>query len=38
MRISITDYAVGAAVAGDLANTSPTVQTTAGEALPTPKR
>ncbi|MEV6149809.1 CGNR zinc finger domain-containing protein [Nonomuraea sp. NPDC052129] len=37
MRISITDYALGAAVAGDLANTSPTVQTTAGEALPTPE-
>ncbi|MFI6789783.1 CGNR zinc finger domain-containing protein [Nonomuraea sp. NPDC050383] len=33
MRISITDYAVGATLAGDLANTSPTVQ---GEALPTP--
>ncbi len=37
MRISIIDYAVGAAVAGDLANTSPTVQTTAGDALPTPE-
>jgi predicted RNA-binding Zn ribbon-like protein len=37
MRISILDYAVGAAVAGDLANTSPTVQTTAGDALPTPE-
>lgn len=37
MRIPITDYAVGAAVAGDLANTSPTVQTTAGEGLPTPE-
>ncbi|MFC4117943.1 CGNR zinc finger domain-containing protein [Nonomuraea zeae] len=37
MRISITDYAVGAALAGDLANTSPTVETTAGEALPTPE-
>lgn len=37
MRIAITDYAVGAAVAGDLANTSPTVQTTAGDALPTPE-
>ncbi|MEV0163832.1 CGNR zinc finger domain-containing protein [Nonomuraea fuscirosea] len=33
MRISITDYAVGATLAGDLANTSPTVH---GEALPTP--
>lgn len=37
MRISIADYAVGAAVAGDLANTSPTVQATAGDALPTPE-
>ncbi|MEV0621767.1 CGNR zinc finger domain-containing protein [Nonomuraea sp. NPDC050404] len=37
MRISITDYAVGAALAGDLANTSPTVQTTAGDTLPTPE-
>ncbi|MFI7135865.1 CGNR zinc finger domain-containing protein [Nonomuraea sp. NPDC050153] len=37
MRISITDYAVGAALAGDLANTSPTVRTMAGEALPTPE-
>ncbi|MET7333557.1 CGNR zinc finger domain-containing protein [Nonomuraea sp. NPDC005650] len=37
MRISITDYAVGATLAGDLANTSPTVRTTAGEALPTPE-
>ncbi len=37
MRISIVDYAVGAAVAGDLANTSPTVRTTAGDALPTPE-
>jgi predicted RNA-binding Zn ribbon-like protein len=37
MRISIIDYAVGAAVAGDLANTSPTVQATAGDALPTPE-
>ncbi|MFG3435707.1 CGNR zinc finger domain-containing protein [Nonomuraea sp. NPDC047897] len=36
MRISITDYAVGATLAGDLANTSPTVQAAAGEALPTP--
>ncbi|MEU8378306.1 CGNR zinc finger domain-containing protein [Streptosporangium sp. NPDC048865] len=37
MRISITDYAVGAAVAGDLANTSPTVRTTTGDALPSPE-
>ncbi|SEH02577.1 Conserved protein containing a Zn-ribbon-like motif, possibly RNA-binding [Nonomuraea solani] len=37
MRISITDYAVGATVAGDLANTSPTVQTATGDALPTPE-
>ncbi|MFI7638089.1 CGNR zinc finger domain-containing protein [Nonomuraea sp. NPDC049400] len=37
MRISITDYAVGATLAGDLANTSPTVQAAAGEALPTPE-
>ncbi|HUR09592.1 MAG TPA: ABATE domain-containing protein [Nonomuraea sp.] len=37
MRISVTDYAVGAALAGDLANTSPTVQATAGESLPTPE-
>ncbi|PZG23296.1 CGNR zinc finger domain-containing protein [Nonomuraea aridisoli] len=36
MRISITDYVVGATLAGDLANTSPTVQAAAGEALPTP--
>lgn len=36
MRISITDYTVGASLAGDLANTSPTVQAAAGEALPTP--
>ncbi|MFC5818462.1 CGNR zinc finger domain-containing protein [Nonomuraea harbinensis] len=36
MRISITDYAVGATLAGDLANTSPTVQAPAGDALPTP--
>ncbi|GAT69101.1 RNA-binding protein [Planomonospora sphaerica] len=36
MRISITDYTAGAALAGDLANTSPTVQAAAGEALPTP--
>ncbi|MER6943212.1 CGNR zinc finger domain-containing protein [Nonomuraea sp. NPDC000554] len=36
MRISITDYSVGATLAGDLANTSPTVQAAAGEALPNP--
>ncbi|GAA4205558.1 hypothetical protein GCM10022252_66300 [Streptosporangium oxazolinicum] len=37
MRIPIADYAVGAAVAGDLANTSPTVRATTGDALPTPE-
>ncbi|MFI6513074.1 CGNR zinc finger domain-containing protein [Streptosporangium sp. NPDC050855] len=37
MRISITDYAAGATLAGDLANTSPTVQAVTGEALPTPE-
>ena len=36
MRISVVDYGVGAAVAGDLANTSPTVRSTDGEALPDP--
>lgn len=34
MDISITGYAVGAAVATDLVNTSPTVRGAAGEALP----
>ncbi|MET8004507.1 CGNR zinc finger domain-containing protein [Nonomuraea glycinis] len=36
MRISIVDYGVGAALAGDLANTSPTVRSADGEALPDP--
>ncbi|MCG5219904.1 CGNR zinc finger domain-containing protein [Streptosporangium sp. KLBMP 9127] len=36
MLISLTDYAVGAAVATDLVNTSPTVRSTTGEALPGP--
>ncbi|MFI7703110.1 CGNR zinc finger domain-containing protein [Nonomuraea sp. NPDC049480] len=36
MNISITDYVVGAAVATDLVNTSPTVRAAAGEALPDP--
>jgi len=33
MRISIADYAVGAALAGDLVNTSPTVRSAEGEVL-----
>ncbi|MGI5285706.1 CGNR zinc finger domain-containing protein [Nonomuraea polychroma] len=36
MHISISDYAVGAAVATDLVNTSPTVRGAGGEALPDP--
>ncbi|MFJ8744732.1 CGNR zinc finger domain-containing protein [Embleya sp. NPDC127516] len=36
MRIPITDYAVGAAIATDLINTSPTVRPTTGDALPDP--
>ncbi|GGP16988.1 CGNR zinc finger domain-containing protein [Nonomuraea glycinis] len=34
MRVSIVDYGVGAALAGELANTSPTVRSAEGEALP----
>ncbi|MEU4702543.1 CGNR zinc finger domain-containing protein [Nonomuraea dietziae] len=37
MRISVSDYTVGAAVAGDLVNTSPTVRSTMGEALSDPE-
>ncbi|MCP2170402.1 CGNR zinc finger domain-containing protein [Goodfellowiella coeruleoviolacea] len=36
MHISISDYPLGAAVATDLVNTSPTVRDTTGEALPDP--
>lgn len=36
MDVSITGYAVGAAVATDLVNTSPAVRTATGEALPDP--
>ncbi|WP_188189392.1 CGNR zinc finger domain-containing protein [Nonomuraea sp. SYSU D8015] len=36
MDISITDYALGATVATDLVNSSPTVRAAAGEALPGP--
>nr|WP_198536063.1 CGNR zinc finger domain-containing protein [Pseudofrankia saprophytica] len=36
MRLPLVDYTVGATVATDLVNTSPTVRTIEGEALPDP--
>ncbi|MYS87846.1 CGNR zinc finger domain-containing protein [Embleya scabrispora] len=36
MRIPLTDYTLGATVATDLINTSPTVRPTTGDALPDP--